>query len=132
MEPIKVLIVDDNTHHGSGLAELLELSGFKAWHASTGAECLELVGSLTFDAVLLDIGLPDMSGVDVLRALRAKPNTKTVAIIFHTGSHTKPQEIDGYDAFLTYPVDVRDLIIVIRGAVQRRRKRGLSTNATTA
>jgi len=71
MDPLKVLIVDDNVAHGTGLAELLGLNGFVTFHASTGEEGLEVAITHSVDAVLLDIDLPDMTGREVCRLLRA-------------------------------------------------------------
>jgi CheY-like chemotaxis protein len=121
MDPLKVLIVDDNLAHGTGLAELLGLNGFITFHAATGTEGLELATTHSIDAVLLDIDLPDMTGREVCRLLRADERTANVAIVFHTGSERAYQQEHQGDSFLTYPVNYRELIAVIEGCVARRR-----------
>jgi CheY-like chemotaxis protein len=121
MDSLSILVVDDNQVHGVGLAELLEMEGFSAVFAITGSQALHLAASRSFDAVLLDIHLPDMSGYDVCRKLREDSRTANAAVIFHSGSH--PPDKDGHhgDAFLTYPVEFSVLFNVIRGCVARRR-----------
>ncbi len=120
MDPYRVLIVDDNLSQASGLAELLALKAFETLHAGNGAQALQLASSQPVDAVLLDENLPDMSGHDICRALRAQQSTSHIAIVFHTGSYN-PHHHEG-DAFLTYPVSFAELSSVIRGCVARRQR----------
>lgn len=119
MDQLKVLIVDDNQAHGEGLTELLQIKGLTTFHASNGAEGMQLATRHSVDAVLLDIHLPDMSGLEVCRLLRKEPATANVAVIFHSGS-SGPLYHQG-DAFLTYPVSSSELVTVIQGCVARRR-----------
>ena len=56
--PLRVLVIDDNEAHAEGLAELLCLAGFEAWHVLTGNEGIESARNLNVDAVLLDMNLP--------------------------------------------------------------------------
>jgi DNA-binding response OmpR family regulator len=70
MDKLTVLVVDDNIAHGDGLAELLELNGFVALHASTGSACLQIAATHPVDSVLLDINLPDMAGYEVCQKVR--------------------------------------------------------------
>ena len=119
MEPLRIMIVDDNEAHGVGLAELLELRGYETVFASTGERALYIASSRPLDAVLLDLHLPDMTGYEVCKRLREDPQTSHLAVIFHTGS--KAQHPQMGDAFLTYPVDFNTLYSVIHGSVARRR-----------
>jgi CheY-like chemotaxis protein len=126
MEPIRVLVVDDNRAHAEGLVELLGLAGFAASHVATGAEGIEYARKLAIDATLLDVNLPDMLGFEVCRRLRRDPRTANIAIIFHTGSSPLPADKHDWDAFLTYPVQTSDVYAVIRGCVERRRRGALT------
>lgn len=121
MEKLTVLVIDDNTNHGEGLVELLELNGFTALQATTGAAGLQLAAEFPIDAVLLDIHLPDMTGLDVCRTFRSNPSMEQTAIIFHTGSSSFYGSEHGADAFLTYPVAISELCAVIVGSVYRRK-----------
>jgi DNA-binding response OmpR family regulator len=121
MAAIKVLVIDDNKAHAEGLAELLNLSGFESSSVFTGLDGVEMAEKLAVDAVLLDMGLPDIKGSEVCRRLRANPATTDIAIIFHTGTHPSPGSDHPADAFLTYPIAMADVSAVIRGCVERRR-----------
>ena len=121
MEKIRVLVVDDNKAHAEGLAELLGLSGFDSSFVLTGLEAVEMAEQLSVDAVLLDMGLPDIKGYEVCRRLRINPVTANVAIIFHSGSQPLPCRDYEADAFLNYPISTVEVFAVIRGCVERRR-----------
>jgi DNA-binding response OmpR family regulator len=120
---LKVLVIDDHKPHAEGLAELLQLAGFEASYALTGGEGIELARKLAVDAVLLDMNLPDMNGFEVCRRLRRDPNTAYIAVVFHTAQGSVPGARHEGDAFLTYPVAMSEVYSVIRGSVERRRKR---------
>jgi DNA-binding response OmpR family regulator len=120
---IKVLVIDDNKAHAEGLAELLGLAGFEASHVLTGGEGIESARTLSVDAVLLDMNLPDMNGFEVCRRLRRDPRTAYIAVIFHTAQGSVPGARHEGDAFLTYPVAMSEVYSVIRGSVERRRSR---------
>jgi CheY-like chemotaxis protein len=61
METIKVLVVDDNKAHAEGLDELLGLSGFDSSFVLNGLDAVKMAEQLSVDAVLLDMGLPDIT-----------------------------------------------------------------------
>jgi CheY-like chemotaxis protein len=120
---LKVLVIDDNKAHAEGLAELLGLSGFEAWHVLTGAEGIEAAREHQVDAVLLDMNLPDMNGFEVCRRLRRDPRTAHIAVVFHTAQGSVPGARHEGDAFLTYPVAMSEVYSTIRGSVERRKNR---------
>ena len=120
---LKVLVIDDNKAHAEGLAELLGLSGFEAWHVLTGTEGIEAARGRHVDAVLLDMNLPDMNGFEVCRRLRRDPRTAHIAVVFHTAQGSVPGARHEGDAFLTYPVAMSEVYSTIRGSVERRKNR---------
>lgn len=120
-ERLRVLVIDDNKAHAEGLAELLSLSGFEASCVLTGAEGVEAARRLGVDAVLLDMNLPDMNGFEVCRRLRRDPRTSPIAVVFHTAQGSVPGSRHPGDAFLSYPVAMKEVYATIRQAVQRRR-----------
>jgi DNA-binding response OmpR family regulator len=121
--PLKVLVIDDNEAHSEGLAELLQLAGFEASHVLTGGEGIEAARTLSVDAVLLDMNLPDMNGFEVCRRLRRDPRTAGIAVIFHTAQGSVPGARHEGDAFLTYPVAMNEVYSAIRSSIDRRRNR---------
>lgn len=115
--------MDDNEIHCYSLRKLLSAAGFEVSHAHSGREALDIFKNLHPDAVLLDIGLGDMDGYEVCKAIRSDTENNTVAIVFHSASghaHSSSSTNEIGDAFLTYPVDSEHLISVIRGCIQRR------------
>jgi CheY-like chemotaxis protein len=120
---LRVLVIDDNKAHSEGLAELLGLAGFEAWHVLTGAEGIEAARTLHVDAVLLDMNLPDMNGFEVCRRLRRDLRTAHIAVVFHTAQGSVPGARHEGDAFLTYPVAMPEVYATIRDSIAKRKSR---------
>jgi DNA-binding response OmpR family regulator len=120
---LRVLVIDDNQAHAEGLAELLQLAGFEASHALTGAEGIEAARTQAVDAVLLDMNLPDLNGFEVCRRLRRDPRTAGIAVVFHTAQGSVPGARHEGDAFLTYPVAMSEVYSTIRSSIEHRQSR---------
>ncbi len=105
----RILVVDDNADSANSLAMLLELEGHEVESVYSSQKALERVESLKPDVVLLDIGLPDMSGYEVARRMRALPGLARARLIALTGygqTEDKQRTRDaGFDDHLTKPVD---------------------------
>ena len=119
---LRILVVEDNDDSAEALVMLLGLAGHDAHVARSGGEALEMAAALQPQAVLLDIGLPDMSGYEVCRRLRertaAGPGGEPLLIIAVTG--WAQQERDGrqsraagFDAHLVKPVGLQELGAVL-------------------
>jgi signal transduction histidine kinase len=111
--PRRVLVVDDNEDSADSLATLLQLGGHEVETAHNGLRALEAAGAFSPEVVLLDIGLPGMSGFEVARALRERRDTRDALIVAMTGYG---QETDrersrdaGFDFHLVKPLDPKDL-----------------------
>ncbi len=83
-EKVEVLVVDDERANRDWLAGILEPAGFNVISASGGAQAIELARSRKPDLVLLDLVMPDVSGFDVVEALRADPATRQMPIMVLT------------------------------------------------
>jgi len=107
-----IVVVDDSEELATSVALLLELEGYTACFALTGAAAIDLALRSSADAVLLDYMLPDMTGAEVAIALRADPKTRKVHIIMCTGTAeaTVRESFADYHAFLTKPVAPTDLM----------------------
>jgi PAS domain S-box-containing protein len=109
----RVLVVDDNLDAAETLQLLLELWGNEAHVAHDGQETLEAVQRLAPDIVLLDIGLPDMSGLEVCRRLRAQPGGKGLVLLALTGwgqeEDRRQSMAAGFDGHLVKPVNHDEL-----------------------
>jgi CheY-like chemotaxis protein len=105
----RVLVVDDNEDAAQSLAMLLQLEGRLVRVAADGADALKSFEQFQPEAVLLDIGLPDMDGYEVARRMRASAGGRKVLLIALTGwgqADDKRRAADaGFDEHLTKPLD---------------------------
>jgi PAS domain S-box-containing protein len=112
-----VLIVDDNRDAADSLAALLRADGLAVSVVHDGAAALRAFDALHPRVLLLDLGLPDMSGLDVARALRARPGGAALTLIAITGwGQDKDRELTraaGFDLHLVKPVDPARLLAVL-------------------
>jgi two-component system CheB/CheR fusion protein len=116
--PHRVLVVDDNADAAESLGMLLEVRGNAVRIAYDGLEALEAADAFDPDIVLLDIGMPKMSGYEVARRLRADRGD-SVLIVAITGwgqeeDRRRAREA-GFDHHFTKPVDYEALIELIEG-----------------
>jgi CheY-like chemotaxis protein len=115
-EPVArtVLLVEDSDAIRDAFTILLEDAGYTVLGAATGAEALRLAEERLPDLVLLDMGLPDMTGLDVVRTLKAAPQTAAIAVVALTG---RDEEADrraclaaGCAAYIVKPVNTQKLV----------------------
>jgi CheY-like chemotaxis protein len=116
-----VLVVEDSDAIRAAFTLLLEESGYAVAAAATGAEAVRLAEARTPDLVLLDLGLPDMPGLDVARRIKASPATARVPVVALTG-RDEPADRDallaaGCAAYLVKPVDTQALIRSLPGYI---------------
>ncbi len=108
-----VLVVDDNVDAANTLAEVLRGVGYRATVAYSGEEALAVFERTQPRVVLLDIGLPGLSGTDVARQLRSTPGAEPLALIAITGwgqrSDREATAAAGFDAHLVKPVEFNEL-----------------------
>lgn len=118
----KVLIVDDDEAVGVSLRRALELEGFRVSVAATGEDALTILGDGDVDITVLDIGLPGIDGVEVLRRLRGDGNDVPVCVLSardEVGDRISGLEA-GADDYLTKPFAVGELTARINALLRRR------------
>jgi two-component system KDP operon response regulator KdpE len=119
---LRVLIVDDETAIRRALrAPLLEL-GFQVVEASRGEEALQALRTAICDAVLLDVNMPGIGGIETLRRIRAMAPMRLPILMLtvRDQEEEKVQALDlGADDYVTKPFSTRELIARIRAAVRR-------------
>jgi len=119
-----VLVVDDVADVRMLLTMSLSAAGFTVEEASTGAAALKAARRLVPTCVLLDVGMPDMSGIEVCRALRDDPATADCTIVMLTTNADATDKAEaflvGADDYIVKPFTPRDLVARIRSAVHRR------------
>ncbi len=126
MEPAKILVVDDEPSILSLLQEALSQWGYQVTCASTVEEALVALGTELFDAALTDIRMPDMSGLDLLRAI--KKQDESIEVIVMTGYPTISSAVEAlkegaYD-YLSKPLILDELRHLITRVMERRFLRG--------
>jgi PAS domain S-box-containing protein len=110
-----VLHVDDDAANRQSLGWVLRAEGFRVVEAGTGADALRLVVRQYPDLIILDVRLPDMSGFEVCRQIKADPATASIPVLQLSGHFVEPKDRvqgleTGADAYLMKPVDPRELI----------------------
>ncbi len=119
----RVLIVEDDPDISSFEQTFLDRAGYSTRIAGTGADGLELVTSFKPDVVLLDIGLPDMSGLDVCTTIAETADAYILLVSGHSGEEIKLAGLGlGADDFISKPFSGNELVARI-GSFLRRRER---------
>jgi DNA-binding response OmpR family regulator len=119
--PHRVLLVEDETDIVSPLVQTLEREGYLVDQASTGREAIAAVGRDAHDIVVLDLGLPDIDGLDVCRRLRGSGYEG--AILMLTGRSQEVDRVVGLDAgaddYLAKPFGLAELLARLRALLRR-------------
>ena len=123
--PARILIVDDEPLNVDYLEQELDCHGFVTDSAVNGLEALERVAASPPDLVLLDVMMPEMDGIAVLRVLKQDPETRLIPVVLMTALNAVDDRVRGIEAgaddFLSKPVDDRELLARIRTALALKR-----------
>jgi DNA-binding response OmpR family regulator len=107
---VKLLLVEDESRIARFLIRGLGRNGYEVEHVETGADALKALAQARHALVLLDLGLPDMDGLQVLEALRrANPNVPVIVLTAHATDRGRGLEL-GADEFLVKPVPFPQLL----------------------
>lgn len=124
--PAHILLIDDDLALAEMLQAYLPNYGFILSVATTGEEGLRMARESLPDAILLDIHLPDISGLDVAKALQEHPQTAHIPVLFLTevrGRETKLRGLNlGADDYITKPFDLYELRLRLRNVVESRQR----------
>lgn len=125
---MRILLVEDDELLGAGICDALERSRHGVEWVTDGRHALAALRASIFDLVLLDLGLPGMDGIEVLRSLRAGGGRTPVLVL--SARDAAPQRVLGLDAgaddYLVKPFDVDELLARVRAL--ERRNRGAAVN----
>ena len=114
-----VLVADDNIDAATSLGELLELADFRVSVAHSGVEALQRYQQSRFDAVILDLGMPGMDGVEVAQRIRRSETDHTVLIALTGWGQRRDRErtrAAGFDHHLVKPAGIDAIVAALRGA----------------
>ena len=118
---VRVLVVDDEQDFLDSIVKRLELRGIEVDGVGTGAAALELLASKQVDVVVLDIKMPGMDGIEVLRQIRVShPGVEVIVLTGHASQEFRElgRELEAFD-YLIKPVRLDTLLERIQAACQR-------------
>ncbi|MDO8308721.1 MAG: response regulator [Actinomycetota bacterium] len=116
----RVLVVDDEAALARALAVNLRARGFDVDIAPTGRAALDLVSRTRPDVVVLDLGLPDLDGIEVLHGIRGWSNVPVVVLSARSTGAEKVAALDaGADDYVTKPFEMNELLARVRAAARR-------------
>jgi two-component system phosphate regulon response regulator PhoB len=118
MERRKILIVEDNASLLDILIQFVKRAGYQPLVADTGAAALAWISVTRPDLILIDLGLPDMTGESVIESLKADPRTRAVPIIVQTAFESNERTdraLDiGADEVMVKPINLKTITEVLR------------------
>jgi len=122
-----ILLIEDDKSICSFVTKALTKNGYRATAAGSGKEGLSLAASLCPHVILLDLGLPDMDGCEVLRSLRSWSNVPVIIISARTKEYDKVSALDlGADDYITKPFGTEELMARIRTSLRHSRSNTLN------
>lgn len=118
----KVLLVDDEEDFIEKLSERLKLRGLKVRSATRGADAVSLADNEEFDAIILDLAMPGMDGLETLRRIREKhPDAEIIMLTGHGSVKSSVEAMKlGAEDYLEKPVEISELIQKIGKARDKR------------
>jgi len=129
----RVLIVEDEKDVREMLRLNLKVGGFDVLEAQNGAEGLAIAKAELPSVVILDLMMPEMSGMEVCRALRRNPATSRIPILMLTAKSTEGDKVAGLevgaDDYVTKPFSPRELLLRVRAVARRQPDQGVSKPA---
>ena len=125
MVKAKILVVEDDSAISNLIRTTLETQNYQYHTAKTGAGALLDAASYRPDIIILDLGLPDMDGVEVIQKVRGWTNTPIIVVSARSEDQDKVDALDaGADDYLTKPFSIDELLARLRVALRRVRAEG--------
>jgi DNA-binding response OmpR family regulator len=117
----RILLIEDDSRLAEMVSEYLGEAGFRVSTAGSGNEGLERLAHEPFDAVVLDLGLPDIDGLEVCRRLRARADTPVLMLTARGDAMDRVVGLEiGADDYLPKPFEPRELLARLRAILRRR------------
>jgi two-component system cell cycle response regulator DivK len=121
----QILVVEDNEKNMTLFRDVLRATGYRTLEASTGGQALLLAATHRPALVLMDVRLPDMTGVEALRGMRRDERTALIPVLAVTaqairGDHQRFIDA-GFDGYLSKPVDIDEFLATVEQQCRRRR-----------
>jgi two-component system KDP operon response regulator KdpE len=118
--PARILIVDDEPNILAAMQPLLAARGYDVVAAASGREALDAIRHTTPDVIVLDLGLPDLDGIEVCRQVREQSTTPIIILSARGAEADKVRALDaGADDYVTKPFGSEELVARIRAVLRR-------------
>jgi two-component system cell cycle response regulator DivK len=115
-----VLVVEDNDLNVKLFVTLIEQQGYESLFAKDGKEAIKVAKEALPDLILMDDQLPEISGLEVVRRLRAEEGTRRIPIIAVFGAFDERAALDaGCDAYVSKPIKVRNFLGIIESFLSK-------------
>ena len=119
MSKCSVLIIEDEKNIQTFMGKVLKRHEYRVLYADTGAQGLEIIRSQCPDIILLDLGLPDMNGFQIIQEVRTWTSTPIIVISARTAEQEKVSALDlGADDYITKPFGTSELLARIRASLR--------------
>lgn len=127
MVVVKILIVEDHALSAALFRDLLEMAGHQVRHAGTATQAFQLIREQVPDLILMDIGLPDMDGLEAVRRLRQLPQAEDVCVVCLTAhamvGTAQQAHAEGCEGCLFKPINTRTFAQELDEILRRRKER---------
>ena len=128
----KILVIEDDKNISSLIRTILSTNGYEVITASHGSEALSMIASHCPELLVLDLGLPDMDGVELIESVRHWSNVPIIVVSARSYERDKVQALDlGADDYVTKPFSAEELLARIRVAMRHTRMNPGSLSADT-
>lgn len=121
----ELLIVDDNPENLKVLGDMLRNEGYSVRAAKNGSQALASIESSEPDLLLLDVHMPEMDGFELCRIIRAKPQFKSLPIIFISALDDSFNKVQGFEAggndYMTKPFDLEEVKVRVKTHLKLRK-----------
>ena len=115
----KILIIEDDPAISNLIKTTLETQNYQYHTAKTGSEAIIDAVSYNPDAIILDLGLPDMDGVTIINKVRSWTNTPIIVVSARSEDHDKVEALDaGADDYITKPFSIDEFLARLRVALR--------------
>lgn len=123
----KVLVVEDEQNISNFISTVLTANDFDVLVAQTGAEAVSMITSHCPDLIILDLGLPDMDGINILKEVRSWSSLPIIVVSARTHEHDKVMALDlGADDYIEKPFGTSELLARIRTAIRHAHVKGVN------
>ncbi len=119
----KILVIEDEKNISDMIIHALHAHGYKTIQAFTGSDGISLINSQCPDVILLDLGLPDIDGLDIISEVRRWSSDPIIVVSARTHEHEKVDALDmGADDYITKPFGTEELLARIRTSLRHSNK----------